>query len=146
MISVSLLGSTGSIGTQTIEVLRANADRFELIALGGHSNVEAVAKQAWALRPKIVAMSGPSAATAIRDLLPPGTDLVGGPRALSDIAGDADVCVNGVVGFAGLPVTLAALMAGRRLALANKESLITAGPVVRAARATPGAEIVPVDS
>ena len=58
----------------------------------------------------------------------------------------ADVVVNGVVGFAGLPVTLAALHAGRRLALANKESLIAGGPVVQAARATPGAEIVPVDS
>ena len=57
-----------------------------------------------------------------------------------------DVVVNGVVGFAGLPVTLAALQAGRRLALANKESLIAGGPVVQAARATPGAEIVPVDS
>ena len=146
MISVSLLGSTGSIGTQTLEVLRANPDRFELVGLGGYSNVEAVAQQAWDMRPQIVAMSGPGAATAIRDLLPPGTDLVGGPRALADIAGDADVCVNGVVGFAGLPVTLAALVAGKRLALANKESLITAGPVVRAARATPGAEIVPVDS
>src|SRR5205807_10585510 len=69
-----------------------------------------------------------------------------GPESLADIAGVADVCVNGVVAFAGLPVTLAALHAGRRLALANKESLIAGGPVVQRARTTLGAEIVPVDS
>jgi 1-deoxy-D-xylulose-5-phosphate reductoisomerase len=69
-----------------------------------------------------------------------------GPEALAAIAREADVVVNGVVGFAGLPVTLAALEAGRRLALANKESLIAGGPVVQRARATPGAEILPVDS
>ena len=145
MTSVSLLGCTGSIGTQTLDVLRQDP-RFELVALGGHANVELVAKQAWEFRPRIVAMSGPGAATAIRDLLPPGTDLVGGARSLADVCGEADICVNGVVGFAGLPVTLAALLAGKRLALANKESLITAGPVVRSVRRTFGAEIVPVDS
>jgi 1-deoxy-D-xylulose-5-phosphate reductoisomerase len=69
-----------------------------------------------------------------------------GPEALAEIARHADVVVNGVVGFAGLPVTLAALQAGRRLALANKESLIAAGPEVQRVRATPGAEIIPVDS
>jgi 1-deoxy-D-xylulose-5-phosphate reductoisomerase len=72
--------------------------------------------------------------------------VVAGAGALAAIATDADVVVNGVVGFAGLPGTLAALNAGRRLALANKESLIAAGPVVQRARSTPGAEIVPVDS
>ena len=66
--------------------------------------------------------------------------------ALASLADEADVVVNGVVGFAGLPVTLATLEAGRRLALANKESLIAAGPVVQRARRTPGAELVPVDS
>jgi 1-deoxy-D-xylulose-5-phosphate reductoisomerase len=65
---------------------------------------------------------------------------------LAELVGDADVVVNGVVGFAGLPVTLATLAAGRRLALANKESLIAAGPIVQPLRATPGAELIPVDS
>ena len=69
-----------------------------------------------------------------------------GAGALASLAEEADVVVNGVVGFAGLPVTLATLEAGRRLALANKESLIAAGPVVQRARRTPGAELVPVDS
>src|SRR6185436_11036374 len=69
-----------------------------------------------------------------------------GPDAMAAVAVEADVAVNGVVGFAGLPVTLATLAAGKRLALANKESLIAAGPVVQPLRATPGAELVPVDS
>jgi 1-deoxy-D-xylulose-5-phosphate reductoisomerase len=72
--------------------------------------------------------------------------VLAGPGSLPAIAAEAEVVVNGVVGFAGLPVTLAALEAGRRLALANKESLIAAAPVVERARATPGAEILPVDS
>jgi 1-deoxy-D-xylulose-5-phosphate reductoisomerase len=72
--------------------------------------------------------------------------VLAGPGALAAVATGADVVVNGVVGFAGLPVTLAALEAGARLALANKESLIAAGPVVQRARAMPGAEIIPVDS
>ncbi|MDP9387454.1 MAG: 1-deoxy-D-xylulose-5-phosphate reductoisomerase, partial [Actinomycetota bacterium] len=83
---------------------------------------------------------------ALAARLPAGIDLRAGPDALASIATEADVVVNGVVGFAGLPVTLAALAAGRRLALANKESLIAAGPVVQAVRATPGAVILPVDS
>ncbi len=65
---------------------------------------------------------------------------------LAELVDDADVVVNGVVGFAGLPVTVATLAAGKRLALANKESLIAAGPVVQPLRATPGAELIPVDS
>jgi 1-deoxy-D-xylulose-5-phosphate reductoisomerase len=78
--------------------------------------------------------------------VPPGTEVRAGEEALASLAGLADVVVNGVVGFAGLGVTVEALRAGRRLALANKESLIAGGPVVQAVRATPGAEIVPVDS
>jgi 1-deoxy-D-xylulose-5-phosphate reductoisomerase len=93
-----------------------------------------------------VALADPARAGELAARLPPGVELLVGADALAEIATEADVVVNGVVGFAGLPVTLAALNAGRRLALANKESLIAGGPVVQAARATPGAEIVPVDS
>jgi 1-deoxy-D-xylulose-5-phosphate reductoisomerase len=146
-ISVSLVGSTGSIGTQTLDVVRANPGRFRIEALAAHRSVDALLEQVWEFRPRIVAMGDDDALTEIRDRLPAGTELVGGPSAYGDIAGEADVCVNGVVGFAGLPVTINALRRGRRLALANKESLITAGPVVRAVLAAPGAgEIVPVDS
>src|SRR5205807_3998914 len=97
-------------------------------------------------RPKQVAIADSSLAGELEAAVPPGTEVLGGAEALAHIAGLADVCVNGVVGFAGLPVTLAALSAGKRLALANKESLIAGGPVVQRVRSTPGAEIVPVDS
>jgi 1-deoxy-D-xylulose-5-phosphate reductoisomerase len=144
--TVSLVGSTGSIGTQAVDVVLAEPDRFRVVALAAHSSVERLAEQALALRPQVVAIVDESQAAELRALVPAGTDVIAGQSALVDIAGMADVCVNGVVGFAGLPVTLAALEAGKRLALANKESLIAAGPVVQRVRHTPGAEILPVDS
>jgi 1-deoxy-D-xylulose-5-phosphate reductoisomerase len=146
MTSVAVIGSTGSIGTQTIDVVMAEPDRFEVAALVAHSSVEALAEQSRRVRPRAVGIVDRDRAAALKELLPPGVELYAGPEVLSDLAVEADVTVNGVVGFAGLPVTIAALSAGRRLALANKESLIAAGPVVRAARSTPGAELVPVDS
>ena len=117
-----------------------------MVAIGASSSVDALAAQAELLRPDRVALADPARASELAERLPAGVELLVGEEALAEIATGADVVVNGVVGFAGLPVTLAALQAGRRLALANKESLIAGGPVVQAARATPGAEIVPVDS
>jgi 1-deoxy-D-xylulose-5-phosphate reductoisomerase len=144
--TVSLVGSTGSIGTQAIDVARAQPDAYRVVALGAARSVERLAEQAELLRPDRVALADPTRADELAARLPPGVELLVGPDALVAISTEADVVVNGVVGFAGLPVTLAALNAGRRLALANKESLIAGGPVVQKARATPGAEIVPVDS
>jgi 1-deoxy-D-xylulose-5-phosphate reductoisomerase len=146
MRTVSLVGSTGSIGTQAVDVIEAEPDRYRVVALGANRSVERLAEQARRLRPEQVALSDATGATELEKLVPRGTEVLAGPGSLAAIAGCADVVVNGVVGFAGLPVTLAALDGGRRLALANKESLIAAGPVVQRARATPGAEIVPVDS
>jgi 1-deoxy-D-xylulose-5-phosphate reductoisomerase len=144
--SISVLGSTGSIGTQTLEVVEAEPDRFEIVALGANSSVKELAAQAVRVRPQVVAIADADRAPELRELLPKGIEIEAGPTALASLATDADVVVNGVVGFAGLPVTMATLQAGRRLALANKESLIAAGPVVAQARRTPGAELVPVDS
>ena len=146
MTTISIAGSTGSIGTQTLEVVAAEPDRFEVVALGAGSSVDALIEQAIAVRPQVVAIADASQAAEVEAGVPAGTEVVAGPDALAAISGVADVCVNGVVGFAGLPVTLGALHAGKRLALANKESLIAAGPVVRDARRTPGADLVPVDS
>ena len=98
------------------------------------------------MRPKVVAVADERAAAAGGGRGLPECEVRGGADAMASLATDADVVVNGVVGFAGLSVTLATLEAGRRLALANKESLIAAGPVVQRARRTPGAELVPVDS
>ena len=146
MRSVAILGSTGSIGTQAIDVVRAEPGAYDVVALGASSSVERLAEQANELRPKVVALLDASRAPELQALVPSGTEVVAGPTAHADVATDADVVVNGVVGFAGLGVTLAALAAGKRLALANKESLIAAGPVVQRARLTPGAELIPVDS
>jgi 1-deoxy-D-xylulose-5-phosphate reductoisomerase len=143
---VALAGSTGSIGTQALEVIEAEADRFELSAIGATGRQpEVIIEQARRYRPSVVAISDPDAARSIASELP-GIEVRAGADAMASLALDADVVVNGVVGFAGLSVTLATLKAGRRLALANKESLIAAGPVVQMARRTPGAELIPVDS
>ncbi|HRA34723.1 MAG TPA: 1-deoxy-D-xylulose-5-phosphate reductoisomerase [Acidimicrobiales bacterium] len=146
MTTVAVLGSTGSVGTQTIEVVAAERDRYEIVALAAGSSVELLAAQANLVRPRVVGLADDRRAAELKELLDPGIEIEAGPDALAALAVEADVAVNGVVGFAGLPVTMAALGAGRRLALANKESLIAAGPVVRRVRDTPGAELVPVDS
>jgi 1-deoxy-D-xylulose-5-phosphate reductoisomerase len=146
MARVAVLGSTGSIGTQTLDIVRRAPERYEVVALGGARSVEALAVQAKEFRPQVVAIADPALAPALRDAVRPGVQVISGPDALAEAALLGDVVVNGVVGFAGLPVTLATLAAGKRLGLANKESLIAAGPVVQRARATPGAELLPVDS
>jgi 1-deoxy-D-xylulose-5-phosphate reductoisomerase len=146
MRSLAILGATGSIGTQALDVVRAERDSYEVIALGASSSVDRLAAQAQEFRPKVVAIADAGRARELESKVPVGTEIVAGPTAMADVSTSADVVLNGVVGFAGLSVTLAALGAGKRLALANKESLIAAGPVVQRVRATPGAELVPVDS
>ena len=141
-VRVAIAGSSGSIGTQTIEVVRAERDRYEIVGLGVGSSVDRLIEQAREFRPKTVAVADPARRSEVADALP-FAEVVAD---LAELVADADVVVNGVVGFAGLPVTLATLAAGRRLALANKESLIAAGPIVQPLRQTPGAELVPVDS
>src|SRR5258706_10948191 len=129
---VAILGSTGSIGTQALDVLSHHRDEYRVVALAAGRNTELLARQA-------AEFQVPSDMTrACADE----------PEVLAELASleQADVVLNAVVGFAGLPATLAALQRGKRLALANKESLIAAGPVVNAVRRARGGEIVPVDS
>ena len=145
MTSLSLLGSTGSIGVQTLDVVRAETGAWDVVALGAGRSVEQLIAQAREFCPRLVVVGSADSIGEVQDALP-GVCVASGPSALAEAAAMGDVVVNGVVGFAGLPVTLAALEAGRRLALANKESLIAAGPVVQRARLTPGAELLPVDS
>ena len=146
MTRVAVLGSTGSIGTQTLDIVRQARDRYEVVAIGARSSVDELASQAKEFGPKVVAIADAAQADELRAAVPPGTTVVVGADALAEATADAEVVINGVVGFAGLPVTLATLEAGKRLGLANKESLIAAGPVVQRARRTPGAELLPVDS
>jgi 1-deoxy-D-xylulose-5-phosphate reductoisomerase len=142
VVRVAIAGSSGSIGTQTLDVIRAEAPRYEVVGLGVGSSIETLIAQAKEFQPRVVAVGDAARRAEVAAALPSAT-VVADP---ADLVDGADVVVNAVVGFAGLPVTIATLEQGKRLALANKESLIAAGPVVQPLRATPGAELVPVDS
>ncbi len=144
--SVVLLGSTGSIGTQAVDVITRNPDRFTVTGLSaGGSDVDLLARQARELGVATVAVADPRAEERLRDALP-GVEVLAGPQASTELAGrGADVVLNGVTGSIGLGPTLAALEAGSTLALANKESLVVGGRLVHAARRRPD-QIVPVDS
>jgi 1-deoxy-D-xylulose-5-phosphate reductoisomerase len=131
-VKVVLLGSTGSIGTQALDVIAAAGDRYQVVALAAGRNTDLLEQQRRAF--------------GVGDEM--ARSCVDEPTVLAELAAlpEADVVLNAVVGFAGLPATLAAVEHGKRLALANKESLIAGGPVVARARAKGGGEIVPVDS
>ncbi len=153
---VILLGSTGSIGTQALDIARRNPDRFEIVGLSAGNNLELLARQAVAMRvPVVAAASGTTddLAAAIAHAADNATDnatgydpeLLTGPDASTTLAArEADVVVNGITGAIGLAPTLATLRAGTTLALANKESLIIGGPLVK--RAVRPGQLVPVDS
>jgi 1-deoxy-D-xylulose-5-phosphate reductoisomerase len=143
-VRVAVAGSTGSIGTQTLEVVRAEGDRYRVVALGAGSSVDTLVAQAREFVPEVVSVSDAAARREVVDRL--GDLPIEVVADHSELCAPADVVINGVVGFAGLPVTIETLRAGKRLGLANKESLIAAGPVVQPLRSTPGAELVPVDS
>jgi 1-deoxy-D-xylulose-5-phosphate reductoisomerase len=148
---IVILGSTGSIGTQALDIIRRNPGRFRVVALAaGGGNPDVLAKQAAELGVAAVAVANPAAVpefeAALRASAPAHLPVVlAGPEAVCEVAAwPCDVVLNGVTGAAGLRATLAALDAGRVLALANKESLIIGGSLVTS-RAKPG-QIVPVDS
>src|ERR1700689_5787106 len=140
------MGSTGSVGTQAPAVTPTEPERFRVPALAAQRSVEELLAQAAAYGPALVVIGDPARYGEVRDGVPAGTEVMVGDEGMVAAARSADVVLNAVVGFAGLPVTMAALESGKRLALANKESLIAGAPVVQKARRPPGAEIVPVDS
>ncbi len=144
--TVGILGSTGSIGTQTIDVVHSDPDSYRVVVLAAGSNVDQLVEQVEDVRPEFVTLADESKLDELASRIDSSVKIVSGPRALAEVAEIADVTINGVVGFAGLPATLACLQAGKRLGLANKESLIAAGPVAQKARRTQGAELIPVDS
>jgi 1-deoxy-D-xylulose-5-phosphate reductoisomerase len=142
---VTVLGSTGSVGTQALDVIRAHPERFELIGLSASSNAELLAEQARELRPKYVALENGDS-RIVRDLLGDlDAEVFAGPGSASELAkAPTDAALNGVVGFAGLAATVSALTAGNRVALANKESIVAGGEwVMSLAEDNP---IIPVDS
>lgn len=140
-IGVAVLGSTGSIGRSTLQVLARQRERFRVVALTGHSNKALLAQQALEWKPAFVGLVNGGSGE-------PGAGSRNGSSCLVEAATHPDVkiVVNGIVGAAGLEATLAALRAGKRVALANKETLVMAGELVAQAAREGGGEIVPVDS
>jgi len=148
MRSLLLLGSTGSIGRQTLELLREQPGLHQVVGLAARRSADLLFRQVEEFRPRFVALAEEAAAEALRPRLPTSTKLFSGPRALEEIAieADYDVAVHGVVGAAGLLPSVRVLERGRTLALANKESLVMAGAKLVALARDRGGEIVPVDS
>jgi len=144
--SVALLGATGSIGVQALDVLRQEPEMFELVALSGGEQLSELAAMIEEFHVSSVGVISETHRVQLAEIVGPHVEIVVGDEGLRQLASSSDIVVNAVLGFAGLPVTLSALAAGKRLALANKESLIAAAPLVANVRATPGATLLPVDS
>lgn len=144
MIRVAILGSTGSVGRSALEVVGRHPERFRVVALAAHRSVAVLREQAALHRPDRLVVADPGAGKL--DL--PGVSCAYGREALIELAGNsgADVVVNALVGVSGLEPTLAVLRAGKRLALANKESLVAGGELVNETARAGGGELVPVDS
>lgn len=149
MIRVAILGSTGSIGRSALEMISRNRDRFEVVALTAHRSSELLEKQAAAFRPQVAVLTDRAADRPADATGPSGsTRWHTGREALLDVArrDDVDVVLNALVGATGLEPSLAAVGAGHRLALANKESLVAGGEILLDACRKGGGEIIPIDS
>ena len=157
MKAISVLGSTGSIGTQTLEIVEDFPDQFRVVALSAGRNLSLLVAQIQRHRPDVVALADPALLAELKDRLmalpadsrpEPLPHLVAGPEGLDVVASwdAADLVVTGIVGCAGLLPTLAAIRAGKDLAVANKETLIAAGPVVLPELKKSGSRLLPADS
>lgn len=148
MKNVVILGSTGSIGTQSLEVI-SEKQGFCVLAISGNSNIELLEKQVREYSPKFVAVPNEEKAKELGiKIKDTNTKVLSGKESLEYIASlpEADIVITGIVGIAGLLPTLAAVKAGKRIGLANKETLVTAGDIVMSTAKNTGAEIIPVDS
>ena len=155
MTSVTVLGSTGSIGTNTLDVIRQNSRRFRVFALAAGRNTELLARQIIEFRPSVAVVSAPELLPILAETLaslqlpsPEWPELRAGPRGLVEIstAPESDVVVSAIVGVSGLEATYEAARAGKKIGLANKESLVSAGRLVMDAVRAHSAELLPIDS
>ncbi|WP_299447970.1 1-deoxy-D-xylulose-5-phosphate reductoisomerase [uncultured Phascolarctobacterium sp.] len=148
MKNISLLGSTGSIGRQTVEVALANPDKIKIRALVAHKSDEALEQQINALQPDIAVLTDKDAAARLAKRYHGKTELLAGDEGLMAAAtyDGADTVLASMVGYAGLRPTLAAINCGKNIALANKETLVAAGSIVMQAVADKGVSLTPVDS
>ncbi len=147
MITVSILGSTGSIGTSTLDVVSRSRGAFRVAGLAAGGNIRLLGEQVAAFKPRVVSVRRPADAAALRRRFP-GVRFVSGTEGAEEVAvlGENDIVVAAIPGIQGLKPTLAAVRTGTRVALANKESLVAAGAFLIREAAKSGAEILPVDS
>jgi 1-deoxy-D-xylulose-5-phosphate reductoisomerase len=146
---VVVLGSTGSIGTNTLDVIDHLSDRLQAVGLSAHTSWDTLAAQARSFKPRRIAITDAATAREIdRSELPPDTEVLVGEEGVAELVSgpDVDVVVTAIVGAAGLHGTWAALEAGKTVAVANKETLVVAGPLVMDLAARRGATVLPVDS
>ncbi len=145
---VAILGSTGSVGTQTVDLISRSPEKYQVVALTARRNVKLLAEQARALRPDLAVVADETQYNALKEALA-GTNVTvaAGPQAVVDAAeADSDWVMAAIVGAAGLPSTLAAARRGAMVAFANKETLVCAGPLMMRTVAEAGAKLLPVDS
>lgn len=149
MKNITILGSTGSIGTQTLDVIRMNPEQYNVIAISGNNNIELLAKQAGEFYPKYIALYNEEKLGDLKNLISnKDIKIVCGLEGLCEIASlpEVDVVVTSVVGNVGLLPTVSAIKAGKDIALANKETLVTAGEIIMPMAEQYGVNIIPVDS
>ena len=146
---VAILGSTGSIGTQALEVIDSHSDKLQIEVLTGHSNADLLIQQALKFNPNVVVIADESKYSSVMEALDPrGIKVYAGADAIASVAGmeELDIVLTAMVGYAGLKPTLAAIEAGKNIALANKETLVVAGQLVTSIAQEKGVNIYPVDS
>lgn len=148
MKKIAVIGSTGSVGTQTLDVVKKHPERFSIEALAAGSNIDLLLEQVQQFRPKMVSVGTKQLAEKISGMLPSGTDVFYGDEGLIQVAAhnDAELVITAIVGSVGLPATLAAISAGKHIGLANKETLVTAGHIVMELAREKNVAILPVDS
>ena len=148
MKNISILGATGSVGQQTLAVVRQHPDKFKITALAAQKNIVALAAAAREFRPELVAIADEGEYQNLKSEIGSlKTEILVGESGVIEAAKyNADICVAAIVGIAGLTPTLAAIEQGKTVALANKEALVCAGPLMLHAAEKSGAKILPVDS
>ena len=146
--NIAILGSTGSIGRSTLDVVRACCDRLRIVGITGHANLELLSRQAQEFQPAVTVVSDPQKAATFQLDGCPETTVLSGQAGICELVTreDVDLVVSAIVGSAGLRGTWAAIEAGKTIALANKETLVTAGPLVMRLASDCGVDILPVDS
>ncbi len=147
--NIAILGSTGSIGTQALDVIRANADSFAVEVLTGHSNADLLIQQAIEFNPNTLVIADEEKYKYVKEaLLPHDIKVFAGKKAIAEVVSmdSIDLVLTAIVGYAGLESTLAAIKAGKQIALANKETLVVAGELVTALAKEKAVNLYPVDS